>query len=1099
MKHKILAGLICLSLLLVSAVALFAQTATTGQVIGTVKDPTGAVVPGASVTLTSAAGEKRTATAGPEGDFRLPLVPPGVYTVTVDAKGFRSMVAQNVSVRVTETTELTANLRLSSSSESLEVNAEPPLVQTSSPAAGRVIQETQIKQLPLPTRNFQQLLALSPGAVAPIANNTEMGRGDSLISVGGQRTTSNNVLVDGTEVNSAGTNGTTNISVPTPDSIQEFIVQTSLYDATEGRNSGGNIAVVTKSGTNNYHGSIFEFLRNDALNANDFFLNRAGRKRPVLKRNQFGGTLGGPIVKDKTFFFLSYQGTRERNGASQANSLTTPLLPNSLTDNRSDAALTALATTYGAASLSPIAKSILQAKLPNGQFAILSPTGTGATATSLIPSPVSGVSRYQEDQLNVNVDQQISEANRLQGKFFFSRVPQFQSQFTFQGVNAFQIPGYGGNILFNNRVFTLADTHVFNSNLINEARFGFSRINGPSSPQEPFKGSDFGITNPLCAGNASFCGMPTIAVTNAFTIGSTTLADQKSTVQTEQYSDMLSLTHGKHFLRFGGELRHYDVNFFFNFYSRGQITFNTFKDFLQGTPALGFLGAGIRDRHYRSTDEAFYLQDDYRPTDYLTLNVGLRVGRNGGISDRDGRLSNFDPAEFAAIGHACTTATPCTTNNGFHLLAAGDTLNPNDWYAAPRAGFSVKAASNLVVRGGAGVYFDRFSTRLANVQVFNFPTDIVSVTVGPSFANPFPNLAPIQFPVTASVPGPVNYTAFNIPLPISGIYVDKNFRTPYVIQYNLGIQYEPVRNWLLDIGYVGSEGHKLINVMSLNQGATGTAPYNTAGGAFGPVASPAFSANKLLTAGFQLAQSNASSNYNSLQTSLTKRFSKGLQFLASYTYSRSIDYNSGQPGAGNELNVLAGDQQNMLSQRGVSDFDRPHRFVLSGLYDFPKFYKGDSGFAKRAINGWELSSIMTFQSGSPFTVTCTSGSSTYNRADLTGTSPTVSGDTESKLGGYFNTAAFKTTCANVAPFGTSPRNFLRGPGQKNVDIGIVKFIPINERQKLEFRTELFNAFNLVNFANPISTYTTGAPGLLGAIVSTNTGPRVVQFALKYSF
>jgi hypothetical protein len=1101
MKQKLLAALICLSLLLVSAPCLLAQTATTGQVIGTVKDPSGAVVPGATVTLTSAAGEKRETSADSEGNFRIPLVPPGNYSLTVNANGFAPMKAEGVVVKITETTQLTANLRVSSTQESVEITAEPPLVQTSSPTEGRVVGEMQIKQLPLPTRNFQQLLTLSPGTVAPISNNTEMGRGDALVSVSGQRTTSNNVLVDGTEINSAGTNGTTNISVPSPDAVQEFIVQTSLYDATTGRNTGGNIALVTKSGTNNFHGSAFEFFRNDALNANDFFLNRANRPRPVLKRNQFGGTLGGPIVKDKTFFFVSYQGTRERNGASLVNSLTTPLLPNSLTDNRSDAALASLATTYGAAALSPIAKGILQAKLPSGGYAIPSPTAAGATTTSLIPSPLSGVSRYQEDQFNANIDQQISQANRLQGKFFYSRVPQFQSQFTFQGINAFQIPGYGGSIEFNNRVFTLADTHVFNSNLINEARFGFSRINAPSVPQEPFTGSQFGITNPLCAGTPSFCAMPTIAVTNAFTIGSTTLADQRSTVETFQYSDMLSWTHGKHFLRFGGEVRHYDVNFFFNFYSRGQISFNTFKDFLQGTPALGFLGNGIRARHYRSTDVAWYVQDDYRVTDYLTVNAGMRFGRNGGISDRDGLLSNFDPTEYAAIGHACTTLTPCATNNGFHLLNAGDTLNPNDWHAAPRAGFSLRPfkQDNFVVRGGAGVYFDRFSTRLANVQVFNYPTDIVSVTVSPTFANPFPNLANIQFPVAASVPSPVNYTAFNIPLPISGIYVDKNFRTPYVIQYNFGVQYEPVKNWMLDLGYVGNVGHKLVNVMTLNQGATGTAPYNTAAGLFGPAISPGFSINKLLTAGFQLAQSNASSNYNSLQTSLTKRFSNGLQFLASYTWSRSIDYNSGQAGAGNELNVLPGDQQNMASQRGVSDFDRPHRFVLSGVYDFPKFYNGDSGFAKRVINDWELTSIMTFQSGAPFTVTCTSGSSTYNRADLTGTDPNVSGSTESKLGGYFNTAAFKTTCANTAPYGTSPRNFLRGPGQKNIDLGIVKFIPVTERQKMEFRAEFFNAFNMVNFANPISTFTTGAPGLLGAITQTSTGPRVIQFALKYSF
>lgn len=1102
--NKLFVAIMCLLLLLVSAAGVYAQTATSGQIIGSVKDPTGAVVPGAKITLTNASGERREVTSDGEGNYSLPLIPAGTYALSVEAQGFKSVNLTGVVVRVTQTTELSANLALTGGQEVVDVTAESTLVQTSSATEGRVVGETQIKQLPLPTRNFQQLLALSPGTVAPISNNTEMGRGDSLISVGGQRTTSNNVLVDGTEVNSAGTNGTTNISVPSPDSVQEFIVQTSLYDATQGRNAGGNIAVVTKSGTNNYHGSVFEFLRNDALNANDYFLKAAKRNRPVLKRNQFGGTFGGPIIKDKTFFFVSYQGTRERNGASLANSLTTPLLPNGLTDDRSDARLTTLATTYGAASLSPIAKAILQAKLPNGQFAIPSPTAAGATATSLVATPLSSVSRYQEDQFSANVDQQINTSNRLQGKFFFSRVPQFQSQFTFQGVNAFQIPGYGGSIEFNNRVFTLADTHVFNSHLINEARLGYSRINAPSTPQEPFTGSQFGITNPLCTANASFCGMPTIAVTNAFTIGSTTLADQKSTVETFQYSDMLSWTHGRHFIRMGAEARQYRVNFFFNFYSRGQINFNTVKDLLQGTPALGFLGNGIRDRHYRAADMAFYVQDDYRITDNLTLNFGMRVGRNGGISDKDGRLSNFDPAEFAAIGHACTTLTPCASNNGFHLLKAGEPLNPTDWYPAPRFGFALKplGKNNFVVRGGTGVYFDRFSTRLANVQVFNYPTDVVSVTVAPPFANPFPNLATINFPVTASVPSPVNYTAFNIPLPISGIYVDKNFRTPYVIQYNLGVQYELFKDWLLDVGYVGSAGHKLVNVMTLNQGATGTAPYNTASGLFGFAASPAFSVNKLLTAGFQLAQTNASSNYNSLQASMTKRFSHGLQFLASYTYSKSLDYNSGQPGAGNELNVLPGDQQNMFSQYAVSDFDRPHRFVLSGIYDLPTFYHGDSGVTSRLANGWEVTSIMTFQSGSPFSVTCTSGSSTFNYADVTASSPIVSGTTESKLGNYFNATAYKPTCANVAPYGTSHRNSLRGPGQKNVDFGIVKFISLTERQKLEFRTELFNAFNLVNFANPISTYVNGTNVTgtsLGRIVQTSTGPRVIQFGLKYNF
>ena len=1107
MKQTLLAFLICLSLLLVSLPAL-AQTATTGQVIGTVKDPSGAVVPGAAVTLTSAAGEKREATAASDGTFRFALVPPGAYGLAVSAKGFAPMNAEGLLVKITETTEITANLRLTSTQESVNITAEAPLVQTNTNAAGRVVGETQVKELPLPTRNFQQLLSLSPGAVSSLPNTTDMGRGDVLISVGGQRTTSNNVLVDGTEINSAGTNATTNISVPSPDTVQEFIVQTSQYDATTGRNTGGNIALVTKSGTNQFHGTAFEFFRNRVLNANDYFYKRTHPEAPILNRNQFGGTFGGPIIKNKTFFFVAYQGTRERNGASLVNSLTTPNIPSGLTNDRSTTALQTLATTFGAATLNPISQQLLQAKLPNGQYAIPSAGGTAASPLIPVPTPLSGISTYREDQFNVNVDQQITANNRLSGKFFYSDIPQFQTIFTFQGINAVQAPGYGGSIDFHNRVFTLADTQVFTPNVINEARFGFSRINGPSQPQEPFVGAPnqpvFGINNPLCnAGQSSFCGMPTIGVSGLFTIGSTSLADQRSTVETFQYSDMVSWTKGKHFFRFGGEARHYDVNFYFNFYSRGQVTFADFKNFLQGTPLLGLLGNGIRYRHYRSTDFAGFVQDDWRVTDSLTINAGMRFGRNGGLSDRDGYLTSFDPAEYAKLSTPCTIAAPCKSGTGFHLLPAGKPLNQDDFYAAPRAGFSYKPIkdANLVFRGGFGVYFDRFSTRVANLQIFNYPTDMVGYIYGPAFfgastfANPFPNLANVTFPVPYSqVPSPVNALGAIVPVPISGIYVDPNYRTPYVYQYNFGAQYELARNLLLDLGYVGSTGRKGLSIYTMNQGATGTAPYGVTN----------FTNNKVLGAGFQLAQSNANSYYDSLQASLTKRFSNGLQFLTSYTWSKSIDYTSGQPFAGNEFVSNAGDQQNLASMKAVSDFYRPHRFVFSGLYDLPKMYKGDSRFAKQVMNGWELSGILTLQSGLPFTVTCTNGTNAvFNRANVVaGIDPNNSGSVDTRLNNYFNTAAFANTCTNTAPYGTSPRNFLRGPSQQNVDIGILKFFPITDRQKLEFRTEFFNAFNMVNFANPNSSILSGVPYTLqttSKITSTSAGPRVIQFALKYSF
>ena len=365
--------------------------AATGQITGTVEDAAGAVVPGAAVTATNlSTNAQREAQTGAEGDFAFLSLQPGKYKVEVAAKGFKRVLVEEVDVNVTQTSTLNLKLEPSIQDETVTVTAEGTLVQQESSQVGRVIEGRAISQLPLPTRNFQQLLTLSPGASASVSNNTELGRGDAIISVNGQRTTSNSVRINGVDANSVGTNSTPNIAVPATDSLQEFVVQTSLYDASQGRNAGGNVEAVTKSGGARYHGNIYEFLRNDSLNANDFFLNAAGRPRPVLTRNQFGGTIGGPVVRDRAFFFASYQGTRERNGASLNNSLTFPVIPPQLTDTNRTAA--GLAAAFGltpaqAALVSPISVAILNARLPNGAFAIPSAT----TASGL--SPQSGISR----------------------------------------------------------------------------------------------------------------------------------------------------------------------------------------------------------------------------------------------------------------------------------------------------------------------------------------------------------------------------------------------------------------------------------------------------------------------------------------------------------------------------------------------------------------------------------------------------------------------------------------------------------------------------------------------------------------------------------
>lgn len=1115
-RKLLFAVFVCLLTLVTRA---WGQAGGTGQISGTVVDQTGAGIAGATIKLTKVGtSEVRQVTSNEVGDYVFSLLTPGQYKLEASAPGFKTVVLENVEVRITQTTTLTVMLEAAAQVEIVTITAEPPLVQVESAKMGRVIEERSIRQLPLPTRNFQQLLALSPGTSASLTNNTELGRGDQNISVNGQRTTSNNVIVNGVEVNSPGTNSTPNIAVPATDTISEFIVQTSLYDASYGRNAGGSVAAITKSGSNELHGNVYEFFRNRALNANDFFLNASGQDRPVLTRNQFGFTLGGPVVRDQAFFFGSYQGTRERNGASLTNSLTFLNLnfpvagqpvPVPLTDDRSRATL---AARFGVpeAEINDIALAILNARLPDGRLAIPSSTNPAG------PTALSGISRFREDQFNANLDVQLTTNNKLAGKFFFSTTPAFQALFSFVGANAVQAPGYGGDFDIRNRVLSLSDTQVFGSQTVNEFRFGFSRIRAESFPEEPFTAAQFGIRNPL---GHLFPGLPTLGVTGAFTIGSTPLADEASTVNTFRYEDVISLVRGRHNLRFGAGVRRYQVNFFFNFFSRGQLIFNTFQDFLRGRVGTSLIGSGVPDRGIRATDVDAFVQDDLHLSKRLTLNLGFRYEFFGGLSEVRGRLVNFDPSQFR-FG---TFSNPVPPPNGIVQLSnadnplpgvpsVGPTLNPNDSNFGPRFGFAYQPynTNRFVVRGGAGVYFDRFSTRLANVQLFNYPYATVAAALGTPFADPFAEVPPpTAFPVAATVPSPIFISTFVggrrvplAPVPINGIFVSPDFRSPYVYQYNLGFQWEFARNLLLEVGYVGSKGTKLINVLNLNQPG-GVAPF-TCGT---PV--PCFSTNKNLF-GTQQVQSSATSHYDSLQLSVTKRLSQGLQFLASYTLSKSIDTYSGE--LTNELTVLPGDQQNFASQRGLSNFDRTHRFVYSFVYDLPRLYGGDSGIAQQLLNEWQIAGIATLQSGLPVTIFEAVGATVFNRANFKpGFSGSVaqSGSVHSKLTPFFNTGAFASAQqflpGNVpnpffdprAPFGNSGRNILRGPDQRNLDFSLVKFVPITEAVRAEFRTEFFNIFNTVNFANPNANI--AVPATFGRITATSAGPRIIQFALKLNF
>jgi hypothetical protein len=1104
-----------------------AQSPTTGQITGVVKDASGAVVSGAKVTLTSTAGVQRETTSDGTGHYVFSLVPPGSYRVEAEKTGFSTATAEGVVVRITETTNLDIPLAVASQKAVVEVAVETPLLETESPAQGTVIEQEQIRQLPLPTRNFQQLLTLTPGTSGPVQSSSELGRGAAPIYVNGSRSTSNSVVINGTDANSIGTGSTPNLAVPATDSLDEFIVQTSQYDASQGRVAGGIIAAVTKSGTNNFHGNLYEFFRNTDLDANNFFLNGSGVPRPPYQRNQFGGTLGGPLIKERLWFFVSYQGSRERNGTSLLNSIGTVVVPDNLTNDRSDAGIAALGLSFGVAAVDPTAQFLLQAKLPNGSYVIPSAPSNCVPKNGTCNAPVVGVSKFREDQLNSNLDFQLSSKNRLSAKFFGANNPATQALFNLFGLaNALPVPGFGGTANLNQRVLSVDDTHVISSRVINDLHFGFGFITTGSQPQEPYTSAQLGIASPL---SNLFPGMPEISVANYFDLGASPFADNSGVEKTYTANDTLSWQKGRHSLKFGGEYKHHELNETFNLYTRGQMFFlgfsgNPFADFLGGffdTAGLTIMGSGVNNRDVLAHDVNGFVNDDWRVTNRLTLTLGVRYDYFSPFIESKGRFVGFDPTRVTTIQvpglGAVVTGGFVQASNATNPLPGVPEVQPslvapdkNNF--APRVGFAWQPRSDnrLVVRGGYGVYYDRANSRLLNNQILDFPYYTLAQAFLTPISTPFvtvpqPSQFPLLFNNAAVFPfgGPPAFLprAASIPFPLTvqdvsanGIYPDlHDFRTPYIQQYSFGVEQELANNWMLNLSYVGSAGRKLYRLVDQNQGVVQTA--------LGPagIYSPGLSGLAVQGFGVHTMQSSSNSSYNSLQASVTKRFSHGLTFLASYTWSHSLDDYSGDPTGTSDVTVVPGNQApGQLNNYASSDFDRRHRFVFSGTYDLPKFYKGSSSFARQAANGWELASIVTLQSGTPFSVLTNDTAFVQARANFVpGCNPVGSGSVQSRLLEYFNTSCFTPALADAAGgFGNTGRNILQGPDQKNVDISIVKFFPFTERTKLEFRSEFFNAFNIVSFENPDNVF---ASPSYGQVLETSTGPRVIQFALKLNF
>ncbi|MGH9839245.1 MAG: carboxypeptidase regulatory-like domain-containing protein [Blastocatellia bacterium] len=1128
-----------LAFLLLLASPLLAQT--TGSIVGLIKDQNEAVLPGVKVTATyQDTREQRTVTSNEAGQYSFPYLPPGKYRLDFALGGFAA-VAKEVDLHVTERIGLDIALAAGTVTDAVTVTAQTPVLQSESSTLGRVVDESSIQRLPLSTRNFTQLLALSPGTSAPLNDAGALGRGTQNISALGARTIANTIQIDGNINNNVQTNssvdngfGSNGVMTPSTAAIQEFKVQTGLYDARSGFSGGANVAVVTKSGTAQFHGEAFEFFRNEALNANSFFFNRTGQPKPVLKNNQFGGVFGGPLIKDKTFFFVSYQGTRQRNGLAGSTSIRLPAIPLLRTAQTlgqafggSKGARGGTAIKADGSNINPVALALLNAKLPNGDFVIPSPqtSGAGANYAASIPAV------FTEDQGIANLDHQLTKNNRLSARFLISNQPQFRS---FPVAN---LPGFGLTQDFAGRNFALTDTQSF-ARWVNEFRAGYVRFRGKDVLQTPVLVKDIGLRR---FNESVYPDLPQISVTDAFILGHGPSADQGGTENAFSFADSVSYNRGSHQMQFGGEFRRYQDNYFNNARMRGVLTFQSFADFLLGLPGspeaqggngTGFsnvasssVGSGVANRADRFSDIALFFQDDWKLTPRLSLNLGLRWDYFGPVVDSGGRNGNFDFKSYVAppAGGSTSVGFVQAANSknpvpGVPLVDPTFLNGPDRNNFAPRIGFAYKLGAKLVARGGYGIYYNRLSNQIGIRLALNYPayfrTDISgAANTAASLQNPFPNLPlPAQFPIKGVLYAPP-FTNDRPALTINALAPD--LRTPYLQQYSLNFQYQLFAQTLLEAGYVGTKGTKLAQQRLINQALLASAQNPVNGLTTNTTANVVQRVPYLGSSagGVIYLETDTDSRYNSLQLSLTQRLTRGLQFLASYTFSKSLDNNSGP--VTSEYGAPSGDQFNLRQARGPSDFDRTHRVVVSFTYAIPRFGFGwnDTAFGKVLFDGWEIAGIALAQSGVPFTIADSTSGTLFGVAGRASFAPgataataTKSGSAQSRLNQYFDPAAFIRVPAQPVStafpsggtlFGDTGRNILRGPRQRNFDFSAIKRFALTERLKTEFRADFFNLFNFVNFDVPGSDV--AAPGTFGVISRTTGNPRIIQFAAKVIF
>jgi len=1023
-------------------------------IVGSVFDPSGASINGATVraTNTGTGLEWQTKTS-PQGDYSLGLLPPGVYVVDAAAAGFSPSRTDGIKLAVNSTLHIDLRLALPEVKENLQVEAVAPLVEAETSEQGLVVSGQMIGDLPLNGRDFLRLAKLAPG-VSGATDNPASPAGP--FNVNGQRDLSNNILIDGINVNAGGSaNGRislapgndpavgqsgSSVALVSVDAVSEFKVQTQMQTAEFGGFSGAVINVNTKSGTNGFHGSGFEFLRNSDLDANNFFNNANGVSRTPSRNNFFGGTIGGPIRKDRTFFFASFEGLRQRVGVN------------------ANARVPSLAAR---AEASPAIQPLIdEYPLPTGPDNGDGTASYFATATNLVG----------ETDFSARLDHRFSNNDDFFARYSFSD--------SLGLLRSFYL-----NTLSRNRSrlqsLSLSEVHRFNTNLFNEARFGFVR----SANISVGAADSFGGAEPIplnAAGDATLPGMDIFSLPFAESPDPPELQNNNLF----SFNDDVTYIHGRHTFKSGFWVRRTQGNVNLQPLSSGVYFFDTVADLVNNNPASYFNQIAETGFGVRFTNLAFYGQDDFRITPRLKLNLGLRYELDTVPAEAHGRFS-----PIVGLNHFAT-ATLGPPGAPVH--------NGNYDNFAPRVGFAYELTSDAktVLRGGAGVYYD-LPTINATQLAFGPPFKITNFLLGSALGGP----------VTVPVDPGLLVTAITgmPPFGSATVYDPTNFRTPFTYEYSLNLQRQLDSKTIAQASYIGALGRNLIHMQPLNllDPVTGTAP------------NPNFSAGAI-----ELIETSAVSNYNALQANVVRRLSYGLEVTASYTWAHSLDDASNPTGTSINSSYTGSNPYDFRAEYASSDFDVRHNLAAAFTYELPGKSTHFGNPAARFLGGWSLEGIFTTQTGVPYTPLIGEDvagngdqyAANNQRPNLVAGQPLyIASPAPPFL--VANPAAFAIPAAGT--YGSAGRNILRASGLNQFDVALHKTVKASERFSVQFRAELFNVYNHPNFATPAASgnnlLTAGSSfglsqemanassgGLLLPLFNSG-GPRSIQLALKLLF